>query len=204
MRHCNVRTTLLLGLAGCLVAGLASAQPAAVRVRGAIDAIDGIALKVKSREGADMTFSLPEGARLVAVSRAALTDIKPGSYVGAAAMTRPDGTLMALEVLIFPEAMRGSGEGHRPWDLLPDSTMTNATVAETVGRVEGPALTLTYRDGQKTLIVPPEAPIVTFVPATRADLKPGTKFMATVTKAADGASTASSIVVGKDGVDPPM
>ncbi len=207
MRHSSgriIRRGLLIGLFGMGAVEIAAAQPAPTRVRGAIERLDGTELKVKSREGADVTLTLPESARTVAVARAQLSDIKPGSYVGTAAMVRPDGTLMALEVLIFPDTMRGAGEGHRPWDLLPESTMTNATVSETVTRVDGQTLTLTYKDGQKTVIVPPEAPIVTFVPATRADLKPGTRLMATVTKGADGIATANSVVVGKDGVDPPM
>ena len=135
---------------------------------------------------------VPDGARIVAVARATLADVKPGSYVGIAALPRPDGTQLALEVLIFPEAMRGAGEGHRPWDLMPESTMTNATVAEVVSEVSGPVLTLKYKDGDKSITVPPEAPIVTFVPADRSDIKPGVGVFTSVTKAADGtASTAS-------------
>lgn len=187
-----------------LAATAALAQPAPVRVRGAIATVSGSDLVVKSREGGEVAMKLADNARLVAVARATLADIKPGTFVGIAAMPRPDGTQMALEVLIFPEAMRGSGEGHRPWDLMPESTMTNATVAETVTKAEGQTLTLSYKDGQKTIIVPPEAPIVTFIPATLADAKPGTRVVATVVKAAEGPATANSLVVGKDGVDPPM
>lgn len=178
--------------------------PASTRLRGAIESVDGSTLVFKSREGETVTAQLAESARLVAVAKAQLSDIKPGSYVGVAAMPRPDGSLMAIEVLIFPEAMRGAGEGHRPWDLLPESTMTNATVAETVSQVSGPVLTLTYKDGQKTVSVPPEAPIVTFIPADKSDLKPGVKVMATVSPGTGKTVTASSIVVGKNGIDPPM
>ena len=162
-----------------------------------------MAVKVKAERPA-VAMRIADTARIVAVAKATLADIKPGSYVGIAAMPRPDGSQMALEVLIFPEAMRGAGEGHRPWDLLPESTMTNATVAETVTRTDGPTLTLRYKEGEKLIVVPPEAPIVTFVPADRSDLKPGTRVMATVVKAAEGPATLNSIVVGKDGVDPPM
>lgn len=174
------------------------------RVRGTIEVVSATELKVASREGPMVALRLADNLRVVAVAKAALSDIKSGTYIGTAAMPRPDGSLMALEVLIFPEAMRGAGEGHRPWDLMPESTMTNATVAETVGRVEGQTLTLTYKEGQKTVVVPPEAPIVTFAPATRADLKPGARVMVSVTQSGSEPVTATSIVVGRDGVDPPM
>lgn len=195
-------------IAGLAAAGLAATaawpQAAPERVRGVIAQAGGADLTVTSREGPTVAMRLADNARIVAVAKATLADIKPGSYVGIAAMPRPDGSQMAIEVLIFPEAMRGAGEGHRPWDLMPESTMTNATVAETVARTDGPTLTLRYKDGEKLIVVPPEAPIVTFVAADRTDLKPGTRVMATVVKAAGGPATLNSIVVGKDGVDPPM
>ena len=204
-RRDGLNIAAAFGLATLLVGPGAFAQPApSPRVRGMIEALDGAVLSVKTREGATAKISLLENARVVAVKNASLADIKANTYVGAAAMPRPDGSQLALEVLIFPEAMRGAGEGHRPWDLLPESTMTNATVAETVSRVDGATLTLAYKEGQKTIVVPPEAPIVTFAPADRSDLKPGAKFMATVTRDPSGAMTAASIVVGRDGVDPPM
>lgn len=195
-----------LGLATAWLASApATAQaPASTRLRGAIESVDGSTIVFKSREGETVTAELAGTARLVAVAKAQLSDIKPGSYVGVAALPQPDGSLMAIEVLIFPEAMRGAGEGHRPWDLMPESTMTNATVAETVSQVAGPVLTLTYKDGQKRVSVPPEAPIVTFIPADKGDLKPGAKVMATVSPGTGRTMTASSIVVGKNGVDPPM
>lgn len=196
-------------LAGAvLAAGIAFASAAfpqaTTRVRGVIEKVEARTISVTSREGPVVAFALPETARISAVAKATLADIKPGSYVGIAAMPRPDGSQMAIEVLIFPEAMRGAGEGHRPWDLMPESTMTNATVADTVQKVEGHTLTLTYKDGQKSIVVPPEAPIVTFVPASMADVKPGVRVFTNVAKAADGASSAASLVVGRDGVDPPM
>ncbi|WP_375458682.1 hypothetical protein [uncultured Enterovirga sp.] len=190
--------------AGLLASTLTIAQSAPTRVRGVITSLSGGTLTVASREGPTLSIMLAENARVVAVARATLADIRPGTFVGVAAMPRPDGTQLAIEVLIFPEAMRGAGEGHRPWDLLPESTMTNATVAETVTKTDGPTLTLTYKDGQKIITVPPEAPIVTFIPADRGDLKPGARIFSTVTKTEAGALTAASVTVGKDGVDPPM
>lgn len=193
-----------LSLATMALPSIAEAQTPAVRVRGTIDSVTATGIGVKPREGGDLMIMLPENARVVAVAKASLADIKAGSYVGVAALPRPDGSQMAIEVLIFPEAMRGAGEGFRPWDLMPESTMTNATVAETVTKSDGHTLTLKYKDGEKTIVVPAEAPIVTFVPAERSDLKPGVKIFTSVTKAADGSATASSVTVGKNGVDPPM
>lgn len=194
----------LLALSALVVALPALAQATPVRVRGVIESVSGPDMSIVTREGPTVTVRLAEKARLSAVAKASLADIKPGTYVGIAAMPRPDGTQLALEVLVFPEAMRGAGEGHRPWDLMPESTMTNATVAETVAKVDDQALVLNYKDGSKTIVVPPEAPIVTFVPAAIADAKPGIRVFTTVTRAADGTNTAASLVVGKDGVDPPM
>lgn len=181
----------------------ALAQAPTTRVRGVIDAIVGSNLDVATRDGM-VALRIAETTRLSAVAKAALEDIKPGSYVGIAAMPQPDGSQIALEVVVFPEALRGAGEGHRPWDLAPESTMTNATVADTVSKVEGRTLTLTYKDGRKAILLPPEIPIVTLVPATREDLKPGVRIFSNATTAADGVRTATSVVVGRDGVEPPM
>ena len=190
--------------AGMLVSSFGLAQAPVTRLRGVIDKVDARMLSVTSREGPVVAFTLGENARISAVAKATLADVKPGSYVGIAAMPRPDGSQMAIEVLIFPEAMRGAGEGHRPWDLMPESTMTNATVADTVRKVEGQTLTLTYKEGQKTIVVPPDAPIVTFVPATMADVKPGVRIFTSVMMGPVGTASAASLVVGRDGVDPPM
>ena len=187
-----------------LAAGPVAAQPAPTRVRGTIETFEGSDLAVKTREGPTAAIRLADNVRVVALAKATLADIKPGTFVGIAAMPRPDGPQMAIEVLIFPEAMRGAGEGHRPWDLMPESTMTNATVAETVARTDGQTLTLKYKDGEKTIVVPPEAPIVTFIPAEKADLKVGARVFTAATRTEAGTFTAASITVGKNGVDPPM
>lgn len=191
-------------LTGFAFAGSAAAQEN-VRVRATIEKVDGAALTVKTREGATVVIRFPETVLVTGVVPANLSDIKASSYVGVAALPQPDGTLKALEVLIFPEAMRGVGEGHRPWDLLPESTMTNATVAETVVRADGPVLTLKYKDGVQTVIVPKEAPVVTFVPANRAALVAGAKiFIVAAQKQADGTLLAPRIAVGLNGFTPPM
>jgi hypothetical protein len=183
--------------------GTANAQ-SPTRVRGTIEKVDAQSMTVKSREGRELEIRLAENLNVSGVVKASLSDIKPGSFVGAAALPQPDGTLKAIEVLLFPESARGSGEGHYPWDLMPESTMTNATVAETVAGVSGPVLTLKYKDGEKKIMVPSEAPIVTFVPGDRSLLKPGTAVFLSATPQADGKLMAARVAAGKDGVVPPM
>jgi hypothetical protein len=152
-----------------------------------------------------LKVKLADNAPVRAVVKAPLSDVKPGSFVGVTAMPQPDGTQKALEVHIFPEAMRGTGEGHRPWDLMPNSTMTNATVASEVVSSNGKTLVLKYKDGEKTFEVSPDVPVVTFAPATEADLKPGEKvFSAAANKLPDGTIVASNITVGRNGIGPPM
>jgi hypothetical protein len=195
-----------IGLAMLVAAPLGSAQEApSVRVRGTIERADGQNLVVKSRNGDELKVTLADNARIVGIVKASLADIKPGSFVGITGMPQPDGTQRALEVHIFPEAMRGTGEGHRPWDLQPQSTMTNGNVDQTVVGVEGRTLTLSYKGGEKKIVVPPDTPIVTYVPADKSELKPGVKiFVAAAKKQADGTLLAPRVSFGKDGLTPPM
>ena len=175
-----------------------------VRVRGSVTELSGRTLKVKSREGSVVELKLADGYTVTGVVKAALADIKPGAFVGAAALKQPDGTFRAQEVLIFPESARGTGEGHRPWDLTPDSTMTNATVDAIVEKVDGPVLTLKYPNGQASIVVPRDVPIVTFSSGDPGLLRPGAAVFIPATKNADGTLTTNRILVGKDGVVPPM
>jgi len=145
-----------------VLATAASAQAPQVRVRGTIESVSGQMLTVKSRDGADMKIKLADNAPVRTVTKASLSDIKPGSFVGITAMPQPDGTQKAVEIHIFPEAMRGTGEGHRPWDLMPNSTMTNATVDTQVVISDGQKLVLKYKDGDKTFIVPSNVTVVSF------------------------------------------
>jgi len=174
------------------------------RIRGTIETLDGQTLTVKSREGQELSITLANDLKVSAVNKAELSDIKQGDFIGTAAIPGTDGKLHAQEVLIFPEALRGAGEGYRPWDLTPDSTMTNATVAEVAEGAKGRLLTLKYKDGQKELDVPAEVPIVTLAPADPSLLRPGTTVFIPATKAADGSLAASRVIAGKDGVAPPM
>jgi hypothetical protein len=204
MRRSFAQVLAAAGLLLALSATFAYAQQP-TRVRGTIERVDGPLLIVRSREGAEVTVRLADNAVVTGLVARSLADIKAGDYVGSAAVPAEGGALRALEVHIFPESMRGTGEGHRPHDLLPESTMTNATVAETVARVEGHALTLKYQGGEKTLIVAANTPIVTYVPGDKSELKPGAKiFIVQAARQPDGTLQAARITVGRDGLTPPM
>jgi hypothetical protein len=197
----------IIGTAGlALVLAMSSAQAQeVVRVRGTIEKAEGNTLLVKTREGSQVTVKLTDNAQVNGVAKAALADIKQNSFVGITAMPQPDGTQKALEVHIFPEARRGAGEGHRPWDLVPNSTMTNANVEQLVTAVDGPMLTMKYKDGEKKISVPNNATIVQFVNGDRSELKPGAKiFIAAGTKKPDGTIETGGVNVGRDGITPPM
>ena len=190
----------LLFLVLALAVGGASAQ-SSLRVRGTITAIDGDVLAVKTREGQDLRLRLPADTS-VAVARAAkFEDIKKGDYLGAAAMKRPDGALVALELHYLAATVPA---GHTPWDLEPGSTMTNAHVEAVVAGTGAREVTVQYLSGTQRLLVPEGIPIVRAGPGTRADLKPGEYIFAAVNVAADGSMTAPRIQVSKDGVKPPQ
>jgi hypothetical protein len=193
-----------LALAVAIIA-IASAQEQTVRVRGTIDGLDGQMMSVTARDGTKLTIKLADNLTVAGIVKVSMSDIKPGSYVGVAALPQEDGSQRALEVLIFPEAMRGTAEGFRPWDLRPNSTMTNATVADLVVKTDAQTMTLKYKDGEKTIVVPPGVPIVTYVPGDKSELKAGAKiFIAGAAKQPDGSLVAARIGVGRDGLTPPM
>lgn len=197
------RLTPLLLLA--LLPALAAAQSPNVRLRGAIEKFDGNALILKERRGGTVTVRFTDKTAVGGLVAATLADIGPGKFVGTAALPQADGSLRALEVVIFPEAMRGTGEGHFPWDLQPQSTMTNATVADVIGAVQGRTLTLRYKDGEKKVVVPADVPIVTFAPADRSRLTPGAHvFIGAAQLQADGSYAATRVTVGLNGLIPPM
>ncbi|MEA2845862.1 MAG: hypothetical protein QOG78_1143, partial [Rhodospirillaceae bacterium] len=174
------------------------------RLRGSIAAVDEKSVTVATREGPTAKVNLADNWGVLLVVPTSMADIKENSFVGIASMKAPDGTLNALEVLVFPENMRGVGEGHYPWDLQPESLMTNATVAKLAAAPSGQSLTLKYKDGTQTINVKPGTPIVTFQPGTKADAKVGAKLMVTATKDTDGSLKAARVLVGKDGMTPPM
>jgi len=194
-----------LVLAAFLCAATAVAQNAPpTRIRGTIAALDGQTLSINTREGSKVDVLLSDPLTVSTVKKVDLADIKPGTYVGIATRTAANGELQALEVLVFPEAMRGAGEGHYPWDLEPGSMMTNGTVTGAVQATSGRELSMSFKGDTNKIIVPPSVPIVTFAPAERSDLKPGAPVMFGATKNTEGKLAASRVTVGKDGVAPPM
>jgi Domain of unknown function (DUF5666) len=197
--YLSAALVLGLGLSG----GSAFAQTAAppMRLRGTIEAFTGNDLKMKTRNGQDVTVTLTNSTTIAGVFKANLADIKPGSFIGSAAAPQPDGTLKALEVTVFPPGMHG-GEGSYAWDLTPTSTMTNGTVGNLVIS-KGRTMTVTYPNGEKKLFVPTDVPIVSFEPADKSKLIPGAHVIVTATKAADGTLTPVRVQVGENGTIPP-
>jgi hypothetical protein len=197
---------ILLAAAGILLAAPVShaADGAAIRIRGVVETHADASLTVKTREGPSVDIALPAGVAVRGVKAASAADIKVGDFVGVASLPKSAGGDGALEVLIFPAAMRGAGEGSRPWDLQPNSTMTNATVSNAVEAVDGRSLTLSYPQGSKTIDLPPGVPVVTIAEASAADLAPGAAVFIPATKDASGKLTASAVMVGTGGVVPPM
>ena len=176
-----------------------------VRVRGTVEGMDGPVYLVKTRSGDTVKVAVTDKPLFVAMVKASMADIKPGMFVGSTAMPGPDGSLQAVEVHIFPEAMRGTGEGHRPYDPVPNSTMTNGTAGVTVASSDGSSMVVKYKDGEKKLLVTPETVVVTYAPGDKAELKPGTGiFIAAAEKKPDGTLLTPRITYGKDGLVPPM
>ena len=182
----------------------AFAQAPSARIRGAVEKLEGGVATVKTTEGQSVTLKLAPNLAVSAVARINAADIKPGSYIGAGARPMPDGSLSAIQVMVFPEAQRGTGEGHRDWSAMPQTTMTNATVSEAVSAVNGPVVTLKYKDGEKKLVIGPDATILTTIPAEAADLKVGAELVTTATKNEDGTFSTARVTVGKNGVAPPL
>jgi len=187
-----------------LYAAAAIAQTPPVRVRGKIEKLDGQVLTVKTREGPSVTIKLNENFAVAGVVAASLDDVVAGRFVGIASLPQADGSQKALEVLIFPEAMRGAGEGHYAWDLMPDSMMTNANVADVASGAQGRTFSLRYKDGEKKVVVPEGVPIVTFFPADRSALTVGASVFVGTQRQPDGSLTAGRVNVGLKGLVPPM
>ena len=194
----------LLMVAASSAYAIAQKAPIPTRVRGEIEAVDGDMLTVKSRGGEDVKLHMTPDIRVVGITRISLSDIKVGSFVGTTTVPGPDGMPTAVEVHVFPESMRGTGEGSRPYDLKPNSTMTNATVSESVVGNDGHTLLVKYKDGEKKVLVTPETPVVTYVPAEKSDLKAGAKVIAFMKQLPDGSFETNRVSVGRDGLTPPM
>jgi hypothetical protein len=191
---------LLLAIA-CAAAAAQSNPP--VRLRGSVESFASPSLVIKERSGKVFTLTLPEATGIAEVIRSDITAIQPGSFIGTAALPRADGRLESLEVVVFPEAARGTGEGHFPWDLKPDSSMTNATVADLARSSDGRALTLRYKDGEQKVIVPDGVPVVTLRPGDRSLIIPGAKVFI-VADPEDGQFVVRRLLIGRNGLQPPM
>jgi hypothetical protein len=201
-----IRGACAITLIAFCTAGLAQAQDAPglrIGVRGEITGVSADVLKVHVTNGENVVINLTKDTKVRAVTLANIEDIKPGSYIGSAAVPQEDGTLKALEVHVFPPELAGSGDGHRPFDLAKGSSMTNGTVGDLVVS-NGRVLTVNYKGGQQKILVPEDVPIVNLVPGDRSLLKVGVKIVTFVTQSADGTLTAQSISAGKDGITPPM
>lgn len=206
----NILSALMLGLSGISSAAILAAPVHAedktaeqVHVRGSIVDFAGATLKVKTREGETVDVALADGWKVSSVANAKVTDIKPGDFVGIASLPKEGGGDGALEVLIFPPALKGAGEGSYGWDLKPNSSMTNATVADAVKGVDGRTVTVSYHGKEKKISIPDGTPVVTFAPATKEDLVPGAVVFIPAEKVATG-TIAHQVLVGKNGVVPPM
>ena len=194
----------LLMVAASTIYAVAQKAPVPTRVRGDIVSVDGETLMVKSRSGEDVKLHMTSDIRVVGITKISLSDIKVGSFVGTTTVPGPDGMPTAVEVHVFPENMRGTGEGSRPYDLKPNATMTNATVSESVVGNDGHTLLVKYKDGEKKVLVTPETPVVTYVPAEKSDLKAGAKVIAFMKQLPDGSFETNRVSVGRDGLTPPM
>jgi hypothetical protein len=201
----SLKIALAMAFVFAIVPALAQNAPVA-SARATIETVsaDGASLGVKTRAGEERTIRVSPKTRFALVIPAALADVKPGSFVGVAAMPGEGNELKAMEVHIFPEAMRGTGEGHRPFDLGPGSSMTNGNITARVDATSGPKLTVTYKGGEQAIVVDPSTPIVTLAPGAQTDLKPGAAIIARGPKQDDGSIDAAFVLVGKDGLVPPM
>ncbi len=201
----SLRAALFVLVPFFAMPAVAQTQPLAV-ARATIASVspDGGSLVTRTRSGQDQTIKLSDKTTVTIVLPATLVDVKPGAFIGVAALPGDNGALKAMEVHVFPEAMRGTGEGHRPFDLAPSSTMTNGAVAARVDGVAGASLTVTYNGGQQVIAVDPNTPIVSFAPGARADLKAGAAVVARGLRENDGTIDAIRILVGKDGLVPPL
>ena len=186
------------------LSALAQRAPVPTRVRGTIESVNGDTMQVKARSGEDVKLHIASDVNVSGITRISLADIKPGSFVGATTVPGPDGGDNAVEVHVFPESMRGTGEGSRPYDLRPNSSMTNATVAESVVGNDGHTLLVKYKDGEKKVFVAADTPVVTYVPGDKSELKAGAKVIAFMKQLPDGSFETNRVSVGRDGLTPPM
>lgn len=204
-RFTHLRPLAVIAALGLSISAAAAQQsPTPTKVRGEIERVDGDSLAVKSRSGQDVKLQLAPDVKVAGIAPIALSEVKPGSFIGATTVPGPNGAHNAVEIHIFPESMRGTGEGSRAWDLGPNSTMTNATVDQSVASNDGSTVTVKYKGGEKVISVTTKTQVVTYVPADKSDLKQGAKIIAFGKTLPDGSFQTSRIAVGRDGITPPM
>src|SRR6266436_3657612 len=205
--HRSTLTRPLVAVAMVVASSLyaiAQQPPTPSRLRGTIEGVAGDELALKLRDGEELKLHMAGDMRVVGITKISLSDVKVGSFIGTTTVPGPDGSQNAVEVHVFPESMRGTGEGSRPWDLRPNSTMTNATVADAALGNDGHTLKVKYKGGEQKVLVSPNTPVVTYVPADKSELKPGAKVIAFMKKLPDGSLETNRVSVGRDGLAPPM
>jgi len=181
--------------------GVAAQQ--SMRVSGTVESFDGNVLAIKSAKDGEVKVSLTGDAAVFGVTKATIADVKPGAFIGVGAMPQPDGSQRAIQVTVFAEVQRGQSEGHRPWDARPNSTMTNATVDQTVAGVDGQVVMVKYKDGEKKIVIPADAVILAYVVGDKAELKPGAQIaIVRAVKKPDSSLEANRVNVGRGGVVP--
>jgi uncharacterized protein Veg len=183
---------------------VAAQQQGLSRIRGTIENVNGNNLTVTARDGSTEKIAIANDIAVTGLVKTTLASVKPGSYIGVTGLPQADGSQKAIAIHIFPESARGTAEGFRRYDLRPNSTMTNATVAQEVDANDGKSLSVKYKDGEKKVIVPPDTPIVNFVDGEKSELKAGAKIIAFVAKRSDGTLTSKRVLVGREGITPPM
>jgi hypothetical protein len=202
MKNFITRTVLAAAVAAVTATAVLAQQPATVRVSGTLESFNGQVLSIKTSEG-EVKVNLTGDATVFGVANATLADVKPGSFIGVGALPQADGSQRALQVTVFAEVQRGLGEGHYPWSARPNSTMTNATVDQTVGSVDGQVVMVKYKDGEKKIVIPPDAVIRAYVVGDKAELKPGAAVaIVRAVKKPDGALETNRVNVGRGGVVP--
>jgi hypothetical protein len=205
MPHITAKFLVIAAASALLhVLPAAAQQQGPSRIRGTIDSVDGSALTVTARDGSVQKINLASDVVVTGLVKTTLADVKPGSYIGVTGMPQADGSQKAIAIHIFPESARGTAEGFRQYDLRPNSTMTNATVAQQVDTNDGKSISVKYKDGEKKIDVPPDTPIVNFVDGDKSELKAGAKIIAFVVKQSDGTLSSKRVLVGRDGITPPM
>ena len=205
-KHPRILTSILAALVLPLALGCAAATADPVRVRGSVVSLDGAKLVVRSKDGKDVPISLKDNYAALAAVKSSVADIKPGTFIGTATVTRPDSSMRSVEVVVFAESLRGTAEGHYPWDLGANSMMTNGSIGNAVQGVDARA----DRDGsptravKKKIDIPKNVPVVELEPGNKSEITPGAIVFVPTDKQADGTLVGCAVVYGKDGAIPPM